>query len=72
MFSIVATLDEFWGMLLGANIPVFTDHKNLTFDTLIMQRMLRWHTKMEEFCPCYTTLKAPATFLLTTFQGSIV
>jgi hypothetical protein len=72
MLSIVATLEEFQSMLLGANIHVFMDHKNLTFDTLKTQRVLRWHTKKSKsFHPCYTTLRAPAIFLPTTFQGSI-
>jgi hypothetical protein len=51
MLSIIATLEEFQGMLLSADICVFTDHKNLTFNTLKMQCMLCWHTKIEEFSP---------------------
>ena len=51
MLSIVATLDEFWSMLLGSDIHVFTNHKNETFDNLKMQQVLCLHNKVEEFSP---------------------
>ncbi len=51
MLSIVATLKEFWGMLLRADIHIVTDHKNLMFDTLKMQHVLHWRTEIEGFSP---------------------
>jgi hypothetical protein len=50
-------------MLLDANIHVFMDHKNLTFDTLKAQRVLRWHTKIEEFPPMLHYVEGPCNIL---------
>ncbi len=63
MLSIVATLEEFQSMLLGANIHVFTDDKNLTFDTLKTQRVLCWCTKIGEFLPMLHYIKGPHNIL---------
>ncbi len=50
-------------MQIGANIHVFTDHKNLTFDTLKTQCMLRWRTKIDKFLPMLHFIKGPCNIL---------
>jgi hypothetical protein len=63
MLSIITTLEDFQRMLLGADIHVFTDHKNMMFDTLKTQRVLRWHTKIEEFSLMLHNIKGPRNIL---------
>jgi hypothetical protein len=50
-------------MFLGANIHVFTDHKNLTFDTLKTQCVLRLHTKIVECLPMLHYIEGPRNIL---------
>ena len=59
----VATLEEFWSILLGANIHVLTDYKNLTFDDLKTQRVLHWRNKTEEFSPLLHCIEGPRNIL---------
>ncbi len=63
MLSIVETLEEIQGMLLGADIYVFMDHKNLMFDTLKNATVLRWHAKIEECSPMIHCIEGPRNIL---------
>ena len=42
-------LKEYRKILQGGVVRVYTDHKNLTFNTLSVQRVLRWRIFMDEF-----------------------
>ena len=57
LLSIVETLKEFRNILLGQQITVYTDHRNLTFKHFNTERVMRWRLIVEEFNPKLVYIK---------------
>ena len=51
ILSVMANLKEFRNILLGHQITVYNDHKNLTYKTFNTERVMRWRLILEEFGP---------------------
>ena len=61
LLSIVATLKEFCNIILEHHITVYTDNKNLTYNFLNTERVMRWYLTLEEFGPELNISKVKTT-----------
>ena len=55
-------------MLLGADLTVFTDHKNLTYENCNTQRVMRCRCYVEEFLPKINYLEEKLNVLANAFS----
>ena len=55
-------------MLLSTKITIHTVHKNLTFDNLLTQCVLRWWCYVEEYSPTIKYIKGPLNVIADTFS----
>jgi RNase H-like domain found in reverse transcriptase len=57
LLAIVETLKEFRTILLGQDIVVYTDHKNLSYKVFNTQRVMRWWLLIKEYGPTLQYVK---------------
>lgn len=57
MLAIVEVLKEYKNFLLGANITIYTDHKNLLSNSTVNDRVFRWKQTIQEFGPILKYIK---------------
>ena len=54
-------------MLSGAKIIIYTDHKNLSFRTFSVQRVLQWRLYIDEFDTLLTHIEGEMNVLANCF-----
>jgi hypothetical protein len=68
LFCVIATLKEFWSMLLGAELHVYTDHKNILNVGDLSDQRLCWISYVDEYGPTIHYIEGPRNVLAGTFS----
>jgi hypothetical protein len=68
LLCVIATLREFRSMLLGAELHIHTDHKNLLNVGDSSERRLRWISYVDEYSPTLHYVEGPLNVIADTFS----
>jgi len=68
LLSIFTTLSEFRSMLLGAELHIHTDHKNILHIGDSSQRCLHWISYVDEYGPELHYVEGSANIVADTFS----
>jgi hypothetical protein len=65
---VVATLKEFQSKLLGAELHIYTDHKNILNVGNLSEQWLRWISYVDEYGPNIHYIEGPRNVIADTFS----
>ena len=68
LLCVIATLREFRSMLLGTEIHIYTDHKNILNVGDSSERRLRWISYVDEYSPTLHYVEGPRNVIADTFS----
>jgi hypothetical protein len=68
LLCVIATLREFRSMLLGAELHIHTDHKNILNVGDSSERRLRWISYVDEYSPTLHYVEGPRNVIADTFS----
>jgi hypothetical protein len=68
LLCVIVTLHEFCSMLLGAELHIHTDHKNILNVGDSSERCLRWISYVDEYSPTLHYVEGPCNLIADTFS----
>jgi hypothetical protein len=68
LLCVVATLKEFRSMLLGAELHIYTDHKNILNVGNLSERRLRWISYVDEYGSTLHYIEGPRNVIADSFS----
>ncbi len=68
LLCVVATLREFGSMLLGAEVHIYTDHKNILNVGNLSEQWLHWISYVDEYGPKIHCIEGPCNVIADTFS----